>query len=156
MFCSCYDCHMNMSCFLPKLHRDFLLHVLHLPLQRWTLDWHFFPQSWHCEFERYFHLYTFVRYERSESFWSALVKVSGHNKLILINLIILPRCLHPTQKKLTLWNMLIFNFYDKYNIYLSKIDIFSALHKFDTSWIEKNDQLLQIYSIKISNLINRH
>uniref|UniRef100_A0A914ULM1 Carbohydrate sulfotransferase n=1 Tax=Plectus sambesii TaxID=2011161 RepID=A0A914ULM1_9BILA len=71
----CFGCGSNLGCFVPQLHDFLYKQSEHLPVQRWSLDWHFFPQSWYCDYDRHIDKYHFIRYGRNEQFWRQIVQV---------------------------------------------------------------------------------
>jgi hypothetical protein len=77
----CFECHGDLNCFLPLLHDYLRKMVDHMPINRWTRDWHFYPQSWYCDFDQKFGKYHLLRYERSDEFYTELVQVLRYKKV---------------------------------------------------------------------------
>lgn len=64
-----------MDCFVPKLYYHLRNHAEHMPLERWNREWHFYPQSWYCDFDRRIGDYKLFRYARNERFFNELLNV---------------------------------------------------------------------------------
>ncbi len=65
-----------MDCFVPKLHDFLYKQSVHRPVSRWSLDWHFLPQSWYCAFDKHIDkFHKIMKYGRNDQFWQELVDI---------------------------------------------------------------------------------
>uniref|UniRef100_A0A914WK96 Sulfotransferase family protein n=1 Tax=Plectus sambesii TaxID=2011161 RepID=A0A914WK96_9BILA len=74
----CFACRGNLECFVPKLHDFLYKQSVHRPVNKWPLDWHFLPQSWYCDYDRYLNKYDqLLRYGRNDQFRTEVVDMLG-------------------------------------------------------------------------------
>uniref|UniRef100_A0A914XI04 Carbohydrate sulfotransferase n=1 Tax=Plectus sambesii TaxID=2011161 RepID=A0A914XI04_9BILA len=74
----CFACRGSLECFVPKLHDFLYKQSVHRPVNKWSLDWHFLPQSWYCDYDRHLDKYDkLIRYGRNDQFWTELVNMLG-------------------------------------------------------------------------------
>uniref|UniRef100_A0A0K0EPZ0 Sulfotransferase domain-containing protein n=1 Tax=Strongyloides stercoralis TaxID=6248 RepID=A0A0K0EPZ0_STRER len=72
----CYGCNRNLSCALNNIYtRMSLLFFNKYYLSKNSDDYHFAPQTWRCNLQNDFHLFTFLNYSQPSTFYYSLLGV---------------------------------------------------------------------------------
>ncbi|CEF61863.1 Sulfotransferase family-containing protein [Strongyloides ratti] len=78
----CYGCRKNLTCALNNIYnRMSLLFFNKYLLIKNPDDYHFAPQTWRCNLQKDFHLFTFLNYSQPVTFYSSLIKVLGERNV---------------------------------------------------------------------------
>uniref|UniRef100_A0A0N5A3A0 Sulfotransfer_1 domain-containing protein n=1 Tax=Parastrongyloides trichosuri TaxID=131310 RepID=A0A0N5A3A0_PARTI len=77
----CYKCNKSMKCFLNKLYYEAKTFRTIRTNDDRSMVYHFFPQKWQCEYEKYKKNYAVVRYtnDRKKFYKEYLTELKKHN-----------------------------------------------------------------------------
>uniref|UniRef100_A0A0K0F3C0 Carbohydrate sulfotransferase n=1 Tax=Strongyloides venezuelensis TaxID=75913 RepID=A0A0K0F3C0_STRVS len=71
----CYGCNRSLSCAINKVYeRMSALFFDKYSLKKNPDDYHFFPQTWRCNLEEQFNLFTFLNYSQPTTFYPSLAR----------------------------------------------------------------------------------
>ncbi|CEF60949.1 Sulfotransferase family-containing protein [Strongyloides ratti] len=58
----CYGCDKNLTCFIDNLQADLWNVVKNQKIPDQFYDYHFYPQTWQCEYYKYKYMYKYIKY----------------------------------------------------------------------------------------------
>uniref|UniRef100_A0AAF5DQP9 Sulfotransferase domain-containing protein n=1 Tax=Strongyloides stercoralis TaxID=6248 RepID=A0AAF5DQP9_STRER len=78
----CFECDKNLTCFVTVLEKR-LWQILNNEITLYNKDneitysYHFYPQTWHCEYYKLHNMFTYIKYNSSDkdSFSNSIVKL---------------------------------------------------------------------------------